>query len=69
MRVGRGGKGGGLVYSVCAWPSSYDHRPSHPYYAGTEHVGFSPTRQAGAVGGGGIITLIGSTVVADDGAG
>ena len=19
--------------------------PSHPYYAGTEHVGFSPTRQ------------------------
>ena len=20
-------------------------RPSHPYYAGTEHVGFSPTRQ------------------------
>ena len=23
----------------------YDHRPSHPYNAGTEHVGFSPTRQ------------------------
>ena len=22
-----------------------DHRPSHPYYAGTEYVGFSPTRQ------------------------
>ena len=22
-----------------------DHRPSHPYYTGTEHVGFSPTRQ------------------------
>ena len=21
-------------------------RPSHSYYAGTEHVGFSPTRQA-----------------------
>ena len=21
-------------------------RPSHPYNAGTEHVGFSPTRQA-----------------------
>ena len=23
-----------------------DHRPSHRYNAGTEHVGFSPTRQA-----------------------
>ncbi|CAN0422214.1 unnamed protein product, partial [Laminaria digitata] len=23
----------------------YYHRPSHPYNAGTEHVGFSPTRQ------------------------
>ena len=23
----------------------YDHRPSHPYDAGTEHVGFSPTRR------------------------
>ena len=22
-----------------------DHRPSHPYYAGTEHVGFSRIRQ------------------------
>ena len=21
-----------------AWPESYDHRPSHPYSAGTEHV-------------------------------
>ena len=31
---------GGGVYSVCAWPFSYDHRPSHPYYAGTEDVGF-----------------------------
>ena len=30
-----GGKGEG-VYSVCAWPN--DHRPSHPYYAGTKHV-------------------------------
>ena len=27
-----GGEGGIGVYSVCAWPSSYDHRPSHPYY-------------------------------------
>ena len=24
--------------------SRYDHRSSHPYYAGTEHVGFSPIR-------------------------
>ena len=24
---------------------SSDHRPSHPYNAGTEHVGCSPTRQ------------------------
>ena len=23
--------------------TSYDHRPSHPYNVGTEHVGFSPT--------------------------
>ena len=29
-----------------AGPLSYDHRPSHPSNAGTEHVGFSPTRQA-----------------------
>ena len=36
---------GGGVYPVCAWPLSYDHRPSHPYDAGTEHVGLSPTRQ------------------------
>ena len=27
-----------------AWPQSYDHGPSHPYNAGTEHVGFSLTR-------------------------
>ena len=31
------------MYSVCARPQSYGHRPSHPYYAGTEHVGFSPS--------------------------
>ena len=43
--LGASGAGGGGVYSVCAWPYWYDHRPSHPYYAGTEHVGFSPTRQ------------------------
>ena len=23
----------------------YDHRSSHPYNTGTEHVGFPPTRQ------------------------
>ena len=28
-----------------AWPQSYGHRPSHPYNAGTEHVGFSQTRK------------------------
>ena len=39
----------GVVYSVCAWPQSYDHRPSHPFYAGTEHVGVSPTRQRGVL--------------------
>ena len=26
--------------------SPSDHRPSHPYNAGTEHVGFSPTKKA-----------------------
>ena len=43
----RGARGGGRggVYSVCAWPQLYDLRPSHSYDAGTEHVGFSPTRQ------------------------
>ena len=40
-----GREGGVVVYSICAWPYSYDHRPAHPYYAGTEHVGFAPTRQ------------------------
>ena len=28
-----------------AWRASYNHRPSHLYNAGTEQVGFSPTRQ------------------------
>ena len=41
--LGGGGRG---VHSVCVWPQSYDHRSSHPDYSGTEHVGFSPTRQA-----------------------
>ena len=30
-------RGGSIHYHV--WPWSYDHRPSHPYNAGTEHVG------------------------------
>ena len=33
---------------VCAYVMhgrSHDHGPSPPYNAGTEHVGFSPTRQ------------------------
>ena len=36
--VGVGGWGG-------AWPWSYTHRPSHTYFAGTEHVGFQPIQQ------------------------
>ena len=39
LAVGRG------VLDIHAWPLSYERRPSHPYNAGTEHVGFSPTRQ------------------------
>ena len=46
----RGGGGGGM-HSVCAWPWWYDRRPSHLYYARTEHVGFSPTRRGGGEGG------------------
>ena len=46
---GGGGVGGGVaeaggVYSFHAWPQSYDHRPLHPSNAGTEPVGFLPTR-------------------------
>ena len=36
----------GMRTHVMNSPLSYDHRPSHPHNAGTEHVGFSPTRQA-----------------------
>ena len=43
---GERGAGGGGGYPICAWPYSYDHRPSHPYYAVTKRVGVSPTRQA-----------------------
>ena len=41
-------QGGRGVHSLlCTSVPGYgqDHRPSHPYYAGMEHVGFSPTRQ------------------------
>ena len=34
--------GGGLCH---AWPKSYGLKLSHPHNAGTEHAGFSPTRQ------------------------
>ena len=37
--------GGGGCTQFVHDPSQYDRRPSHPSYAGTEHVGFSPTRQ------------------------
>ena len=38
---GGGGKGerGGCTHCH-AWPTLYDHRPSHPYNARMEHVGF-----------------------------
>ena len=39
-----GGEGEG-VCSGYAWPQSHEHRPSHHYNAGMEHVGLSPTRQ------------------------
>ena len=37
--------GGVLIIMHGRSRNSYDHRPSHPYNAGTEHVGFSSTRQ------------------------
>ena len=40
------GEGGGGRECLChGCPQSYDHGPSHPCNAGTEHIGFSPTRQ------------------------
>ena len=42
-RIRRLQEGGGGE-SCHAWQLSYDHRLWHPYYAGTEQVGFSPTR-------------------------
>ena len=40
--------GGGCTYVVhgrSCIPGIYNHRPSHPLNAGTEQIGFSPTRQ------------------------
>ena len=37
--------GGWRGFRYYAWLYSYDRRSSHPYNAGTEHVGLSPTRQ------------------------
>ena len=37
--------GVGAMYSFHTQPNSYDHKPSHPYNARTEHVGFSSTWQ------------------------
>ena len=39
----------GGVYSFHAWPQSCGHKPSHPFNDGTEHVGFSRTRQTSGV--------------------
>lgn len=44
------GRGGGACH---AWHLSYDNESSHSCNAGTEHVGFSPSRQASRTGRGG----------------
>ena len=36
----------GEMYSISCMGEVVDHRPSHPYNAGTEHSGCSPTGQA-----------------------
>ena len=36
---------GGVLIIEPDRPKSYDYTPSHPYNAGTEHVGFSPIKQ------------------------
>ena len=41
----RRAEGGGGCTQFVHGRSRMAIRPSHPYYAGTEHVGFSPTRQ------------------------
>ena len=40
-----GGRKGGYNHLITNDRTPYGHRPSHPYNAGKEHVGFSPTRQ------------------------
>ena len=45
FRHSRGGRLGEECTHYHAWLQSYDHRPSHLYNTGMEHVGFSPTRQ------------------------
>ena len=39
------GAGGESVLVIMHGSPPYDHRPSHPNHAGTEHLGFSPTTQ------------------------
>ena len=41
--IAEGEDGGG--YTLSCMVVLYDHRPSHPYNAGMEGVGFLPTRQ------------------------
>ena len=41
-----GNREGGVYTHHKTCGRSCDHRPSHPYNTGTEHVGFSPTRKA-----------------------
>ena len=46
LAVSKGGDSGWWGYTQFVHGRSrMTIRPSHPYYAGTEHVGFSPTRQ------------------------
>ena len=40
------GEGGGVLDIMHDRSRICDHRPSHPYNAGTDHVRFSTTRQA-----------------------
>ena len=42
---GAGAAEGVLMSCMAVSCTSYDHRPSHPYNAGSEHVELSPTRQ------------------------
>ena len=56
VRMGTGGRepgeGGGGVYSICAWPQSYDYGPSHPSMLGRSTSGF---HQPGRRGGGAVL--------------